>query len=292
MPLYSPFYWLVQTFPFMSNILGIALIVIEAFIFNSIIHRYELLGRSSYMPAFIYVLFFSANILINFLHPIVLAMLCFLPGLNKLLGTYRKESALAELFTVGFLLAIASLIYRPFLTLLPFLFIAITVLRPFLWREWVMIILGALLPYVYIFLYSYWINNTAHLLEKLFIYPALTVEMKINILERNYLIIISIIMFCFMFLLGSRGMSNASNTVQFRNVMTVLRWLFSFGYLSMFMSTTFDYSGALIAFIPLIFLISSYLLTARRIWLAEILLIVLILGIVLLNLGVVNIVLS
>src|SRR5207253_1258532 len=100
-------------------------------------------------------------------------------------------------------------------------------------------------PYVYVFAYNYWINNTSHLLETLFIYPALTIEMKIDILQGNYLIVISVIMLCFMFLLGSKGMSNASNTVQFRSVMAVLRWLFAFGYLSMFMSTTFDYSGAM-----------------------------------------------
>ena len=292
MPLYSILYPFITNYPSVSTVFAVLLITIEAFIFNALIQRYELLGKSSYMPAFIYVLFFSVNPLINFLHPIILGMLFFLPALNFLLGTYRKENAKSDLFFVGFLLAMASLVFRPFLTLLPFLFIAITVLRPFLWREWAMIALGILLPYIYVFLYCYWTDSTAHLIEKLFIYPSLSVEMRLTILQQNYLIAISIVMVGVMFLLGSKGVSNASNTVQFRNVMTVLRWLFVFGYVSMFMSTGFDYSSALIAFIPLMFLMSSYLLTARRIWLAEILLIVLIVGIVLLNLKIIPVVLT
>src|SRR4051812_4461338 len=69
MPLYSLIYPFIQDYSVVSTVLAIFLIVIEAFIFNNIIQRYELLGRSSYMPVLIYVLFFSANSLINFLHP-------------------------------------------------------------------------------------------------------------------------------------------------------------------------------------------------------------------------------
>lgn len=288
MPLYELVMRITMHSVLITNCIAIVLVIIEAFIFNNILERYELLGRSSYMPAFIYTLFFSCNVLLGFLHPLIISMLFFLLSLNLLLSTYRKGSGLSQIFMAGLLLAIASLFFRPFITLIPFLFAAITILRPFMWREWAVAFLGFLLPYIYTLLYYYWTNNIFYFIEKISVYPVFSGNLEISIIQRNYLIALTIAMVGFLVLLGSKGMSSASNTVQFRSVMAVLRWLFLFGYISMFLSVKFDHTAALIAFIPLIFLISSYFLTARRIWIAEILIVTLIVGVVLLNLGVLN----
>ena len=68
----------------------------------------------------------------------------------RLLSTYKIEGISLRFLDCGLLIAIASLFYFPVIFIFPFLLVALGLLRPFAWREWVFSILGLILPYVFV----------------------------------------------------------------------------------------------------------------------------------------------
>ncbi|MBK7871232.1 MAG: hypothetical protein IPJ74_11430 [Saprospiraceae bacterium] len=60
---------------------------------------------------------------------------------------------------MGFWLAIATLFYPSYLILLPLGLIGVNVLRAFNIKEWLMVLIGFLVPYVIIGTYTFWIGQ-------------------------------------------------------------------------------------------------------------------------------------
>jgi hypothetical protein len=68
-------------------------------------------------------------------------------ALGKALRLFKQQHCFGELFDMGFLIAVASLFYKPALLLFFLLLIAIFIMRPFNWREWVINISGFVTVY-------------------------------------------------------------------------------------------------------------------------------------------------
>src|SRR6185503_18765652 len=69
---------------------------------------------------------------------------------------YKKEAALALIFDAGLLVSIASLFFFPYIVFILFIIAALMILRPFNLREYLMAILGLLVPYYFIGVYFFW----------------------------------------------------------------------------------------------------------------------------------------
>lgn len=163
MPLYDILALPLVATPIISALLAIILIVSEAFLLNFILNENEIISTPSYLPALFYIVFMSSNKTFMTLHPILFANLFVLFGINKLVSSYRKNHAFSQVFDAGLLFSIATLFYFPSIILLPLLGIALQIFRPLIWREWVITLIGVIIPYVFTFMYYFWFDKIDYL---------------------------------------------------------------------------------------------------------------------------------
>jgi hypothetical protein len=119
-----------------------------AFLFNYVVNNNETLGKPSLFPAFIAILIsFEAYTAYDF-HPAFLSNVLIIVGMMRMMKSYRVDDAKSMFFDGAFMISSATLIYIPSITLLPLVFAALIILRPFVWREWAMALLGMAAPHL------------------------------------------------------------------------------------------------------------------------------------------------
>lgn len=169
MPLFEFFAGLCGGIAWVSTLVGLLLVVGQAFLLNFIVNENEVLEKQNYLPALFYIVFMSNNEAMLTLHPLLFGNLFILLALHRLLSSYRQDKAFAQSFDAGFLISIATLFYFPFVVFLPLLGVALILMRPFNWREWLISFFGALLPYVFILSIYFWNERLDYLFhDKMF----------------------------------------------------------------------------------------------------------------------------
>jgi hypothetical protein len=131
---------------FVFSLLSVLLIFAQALWLNLIAIRHRLFHQNTYLVAFVFLLLsalhpslshFNAQLLINFI-------LIFL--INEFLLLKQAQSANKHLFNIGFALSIAALFQFTVLFLVPFVFSALLILRPLSIREWMIALVGMIMP--------------------------------------------------------------------------------------------------------------------------------------------------
>ena len=67
--------------------------------------------------------------------------------LYKLFNIYKQADVKGIMFDLGMLVALGSLIYFPFIVMLPLIWISLIIFRPFSWREWITPLMGVIVVY-------------------------------------------------------------------------------------------------------------------------------------------------
>ncbi len=135
------------------------LLFLGAISVNHVFSREEFLPESNYLSAMWYLMLLSPVLHSGWSIPILTGNLFLFISLIRLLKVFRQPRVLAEYFECGFWLGIASLSFMPFLLMLPLIFLAIIYTRTFNFREVFMPLVGALLPWVYLFSIRFIIGN-------------------------------------------------------------------------------------------------------------------------------------
>jgi len=133
--------------------------VVQAVIFNRLVNNYNLLGKPSFLPALMYVTVSSLLIPFVVLSPALLCNFLTLWLLSKFLTIYRQEEARSVMYDSGLIIGIGTLIYFPFIGMIPMLWIVLIIFRPFDWREWVAGIFGFLTIYFFLGV-AYYLNDS------------------------------------------------------------------------------------------------------------------------------------
>jgi hypothetical protein len=280
MPLFELLVRPLSAYPRVAILTAYLVLLLQAFLFSFILDKYELIGKSSYLPALLYIVFCSFSPGLLQLHPSLIANTFVLLALHSVLGTYRKSNALAACFEAGLFMALASLFYFPVVLGIIFIFIAVMVLRPFSGRELSIILLGFLLPYIYTFTFYFTFDNLRYLWIDCMLFPFMNKDLKFDaeIVQPYFeLILFSVIA---ALLSAFRGSDSNSHSVQHRSNITVIRWLFVTGLLTLLITPGFSYIYFFMALTPLLVLISGYFLWARVVWLAEIVMWMIVLAVV------------
>ena len=159
-PLSAAVYWLMDFLFGRSQLayylLSSVLIVVQGFIFNYMLLRFKAYNENTYVPSLVYMILANAFYDFFTVTPVLLCLTFLIPALRNLfriiIGTGSDESILF----LGFNTGIAALFYLPSITILiAFLFslIIFTGTKP---RQYLLLILGLLLPLVAVTLYYVW----------------------------------------------------------------------------------------------------------------------------------------
>jgi len=93
------------------------------------------------------------------LNPALFAIICIIPVIEKIFGSYKEEELSYKYFEAALLISIGSMFYSRAALLMFVLWTALAILRTPNWREWILSVIGFILPYIFLILILYLINK-------------------------------------------------------------------------------------------------------------------------------------
>jgi hypothetical protein len=156
-------YWLMQLVefsPLVSTIAAFVFMYVLALMLIQLSSRHFFAPEQMYLPPFIFTLICSAFPMQQCMNGAYIAAFFVMLGLFQLFKVYRKERVFASIFLAAICISLASLFSAPAIFLLVLLPLALLLLRtPTEWRDWVIALSGAALPYLYAFVAYMYVDN-------------------------------------------------------------------------------------------------------------------------------------
>lgn len=146
-----------QTLSFtQSKLIGCLVLFVQAVLFNKVVNDHNLLGKPSFLPALLFVVCTSFADTLGGLSPVLIVNFLLIWLLNQFLICYRKPDARSLIFDMGFMIALATIIYPPMFLFLLIVWVGLLIFRSFNWREWAMSLLGFATVAFFLGFYYYW----------------------------------------------------------------------------------------------------------------------------------------
>ncbi len=259
----------------LNQIIILGTILLGAFFVNFLAIDQEITSKTNYLPAFIYMLLaFSASSK-GLVEPILMANLFILPSLYYLINSYRQDFALAEFYKSGLFMGLASFFCIHYIVIFPVCFIALFVLRPFNWRESVVVLLGLLTPlYIYSCI-SYLTTNKAFTVFGMM--KEATSSLQKPILSEYYMALIFIMILAFFFSMVHYFGKGFGGKVKTKKSKYILLWMLLLCLLMVFFEQISDMI-LLPCIVPLSIIIGDYLSEIKQLKIANTLLVLIIGG--------------
>jgi len=270
MPLYDLLLFPFANFKSLFIIFAFIMVLFQAFYLESIINSNDLRVKNSHLPSLFYLIIASSMPSFLTLNPVMLANLPLLFTVHLLFSSYRKDEAFSDVFDAGFLVAIASLIYFPAIVFLPMIWIALILLRPFIWREWVISLLGFLVPYIFALSYFFWFDRLGWFVyEKLF--RLFFVSFLHSAIPHAYYYYIAIIIPLLIFSLLEHFRLMQTGQIRIQKYLLLILWFFFFSIGSYLLAPSWSFNHFTLLAIPVSVFFGNYFLSINRNWIAEIL---------------------
>jgi hypothetical protein len=189
MPFYDGMLFLIGTLPTWVRVsISMALIYLQAIHLQYILNKHEVLYKESWMPALMYILLATFLPEFQWFHPMLFINSILLFALDRIFFLYKNDKPLALDFDVGFIIGIATLFYMPLLIYIFFFGAALILLRPFSWRDWATGIIGVFLPLFFAFCYYFLTDRFTLLFEKLYLSGISRPQHISDLLPREYIL--------------------------------------------------------------------------------------------------------
>lgn len=134
----------------LNFLLMVSLVSFTAVYLNLVCNKHEVLYKASYLPAFVFALFISCRPEFLVFHPIHLVNLILIRVFDKSFSLFKTDSSISSIFDSCFLASLAALIYFPAIVILPVMIISISILRSMNFREWIIMLIGFILPFFFV----------------------------------------------------------------------------------------------------------------------------------------------
>ena len=260
--------------PLTNVLIALVILIIQALIFNRIINSYGFLGKPTFLPALLYITTGSLLAPFLLLSPTLICNFLILWMIDKFLSVYKRDEVRSVMFDLGMIVALGTLIYFPFISMLPLLWISLIIFRPFSWREWVAVISGFITIFFFLAVFYYW-NDSLDKFYQIWL-PLATkfpTNLRINLYDSLVLIPVFIILTLGFFQLQKNFFRSV---VQLRKSFQLLFFMFIIGLLSFYLKQNLVLYHFLLCAPPASALMAYYFLHASARWLYESLYLILI----------------
>ncbi len=170
----SLYYWinslintLTQGSYYIRLLLFVFLGIVQAWGVNTLGSRFGITGEKNYLAGMAYLLLLGLLGTACFLTPSFFAVFFIILVLFRLFQAYNKE-AFRYVFDTGFYTGVAALFYPPVIFMLVPLFIGVLNIRLFNWKEWITIVIGAMIPFYLLEAYHYLVFGQLLPLKEMF----------------------------------------------------------------------------------------------------------------------------
>lgn len=278
-PLYEPLSKILHEFPMIATIISLVLLLIQAFLFNTILAVNQLITRRSTFGAFVFVLVFSQSVFQTTIYPFVPASVFIMIALYILYRIEDKTENQIDIFNTGLFVSIASLFYLPAILLIVWIWISLLMSRSGSFRELMISIVGFFTPYIFLAVFYFMSNSLIkNVLEynevpSLFSFSAITVDWHSLVI---WVIVTFLLLQSFSLIFSASGEKSS----EIRKKKAIANVLFMFSIPSFAFMNQHIIQNGLILF-PIAILLSYSLSNVKKVLISELLLWCLIIAITL-----------
>ncbi len=257
----------------LSLLLAAALTFVQALLVNLIINENKITAKKNYLGGGVHIVFVSFFTEGIYLSPALIAATFILLMLRSLFLLAKADKQNGNIFNLGFMISLAALFYFPTWGFLLFLMLGLGTVRPFVFREWIILLLGVIAPLFVLFTIFFY--NDLSL-------PTVTLHnwtlgVQISELMKIQLVFLGVIA---LFVIVTSQSALRGVAIQVRKFSSLLQFSLFITIGTFFLQVNLHWSHAVWLAIPLSILLTMFLLLIRRIVWAEILHSVLILIII------------
>lgn len=145
--------------PLILTILFQVLILSQAIRLNILLSQFKMFSQISYLPAFTYILLTALFPYWDVISSGLVANTLVIWILVKILRLYDPSQPKTLEFNIGMLLGFSILLYEPIAILIPVVLFAVSIIRPFKLQEWLVLLMGVVLPFYFLFAFIFLTNQ-------------------------------------------------------------------------------------------------------------------------------------
>lgn len=131
------------------------IIITQAVRLNILMSKLKMFQQVSYLPAFTYILLTALFPYWDVISSGLVANTLVIWIMVKLLRLYEQGQAQTIEFNIGMIVGSSVLLYSPIAIFIPVVLFAITIIRPFKLTEWLVLSMGIILPFYFVFAYLF-----------------------------------------------------------------------------------------------------------------------------------------
>jgi len=231
-----------------------ALLVTQALRLNMVMQDLRMFSSVNYVPAMTYVLLSGLLMESNTITETLVSNSLTLWIFIKLSRLYNNPEPKALLFNIGIIAGISILLFHPTAILIVVVLFALAVVRPFRITEWLVLLLGVLLPYYFLLVFLY-LNNQFALVGAYL--PNISFGSPLHGLDKLYLINLGFTLFATLVGLYQLQSHVGRLVIQIRKNWGVMMVLLFTLILSPFMFSSLGTQVLLMGLVPLSATISN-----------------------------------
>jgi hypothetical protein len=145
---------LISELPFLNFTLSVLVLLLNSILINRVFSRTHFFSKSTFIPALLYVILISYKSNIYF-EPVLILHTLLLLLISVLMKIDQNNSAIHIAFKGGLLLGIMCLFSMFYITIIIAVFVALFTMKSFNWREWILVLVGLIVPIIYLFSIQY-----------------------------------------------------------------------------------------------------------------------------------------
>ena len=172
--------------------LGPIFVLGNALLLNMLFNRNDFIDRNTYITSLIYVAYFSFYHAFYQLDGLSISHFLLILALFELFKLIQNEKGNKPVFNAGFLVGLAATFHPAVLLFFPFLYFMVVAIRPFLLREFILLLLGFCVPLLYAFIFFWYQENQISM--QLISSSTDYVKIQIDFLVTASLIILTVIL--------------------------------------------------------------------------------------------------
>lgn len=213
------------------------------------------------------------------LHPVYFGVVFILLAIYRLFSMFEKTKPYSAVFDVGFLLGISALFCANLIILLPAFIIGVAFLsRETKWREFAIIILGFMLPFVFAVSYAFF-NDILLETADTFVQNIIT---PVSHLKGNYTLYLYLGVLLLFVIISSLDIIKQydKKKISSRKYFSAFFWIFLFSLIGFVFVPATSQEIIVVAVIPVTFLIANFFVFMKKRFWGELLFVILLLSMV------------
>jgi hypothetical protein len=240
-----------------SQLTGLLFNIMTAFLLARINTRFILIPSRTYLPCILFLIIAGLYPHLRYFHPAVPAVFFLLLATGRMFNAYKQDGLSYAFFESALLVSIAGLFYARASLYLILVWLGLIHLRTFLWREWIMSVIGFIVPYI-ILITVYYVAGMDITLLWTIIAGNFHIEHQLMYLAYPYYIFMGFLLL--LIILASMRMISLYQgfKILIRQFSKVFFWLFLISLLLFLLFFRESPEMVMIAAIPAAYLLSVY----------------------------------